>query len=464
MSSIQLTTEIPGPKSRALMERRTAAVPQGPFHVTPIFAKKSQGAIVEDVDGNRLIDFASGIGVTNAGHNHPDIVAALKQQAEQYVHTSFNVVPYEPYVEVAERLNALAPGDFAKKTFLANSGAEAVENAIKFARSYTKRQAIVCFDHGYHGRTYMAMSLTAKSKPYKYGFAPFNPEVYRAPFPDPYRSPGKEGGPCGASFASCRRDVCVCNEAFASFRSVVESQIGPDQVAGVIIEPVLGEGGFTPVPAPFMRQLEDYCKKHGIVFMLDEIQTGFGRTGKMFAAEHYGAEPDLLILAKGLAGGMPLSAVVGRAEVLEATGVGGVGGTYCGNPVACAAALAALDHYENKPTFEHANALGEVLSNTLERWLNQYPIIGDHRGLGPMRAVEVVTDRVTHAPNKEAVVAILKYAYEHGVICIGAGTYGNVLRFLIPLTATEDQLREGLAVVEAGIAKQYPVTNDTSEA
>lgn len=433
------------------MERRSAAVPQGPFHITPVFAAKAQGPTVEDVDGNRFLDFANGIGVTNTGHNHPEVVAAVKEQTDQYIHTSFNVMPYEPYVEVAERLNQLAPGDFPKKTFLVNSGAEAVENAVKFARAFTKRQGIICFDHAYHGRTYMAMTMTAKTKPYKHGFAPFNPEVYRAPLPYNYRWPGQQGK---------GDEPTVVAEAFRAFIDVVEGQVGPDQVAAVVIEPVVGEGGFIPVPLQFMKKLDHYCKEHGILLILDEIQTGFGRTAKMFAANHYGLEPDMLILAKGLAGGMPLSAVVGRADVLEGTPVGGAGGTYSGNPVACAAALAALDHYENPETFAHARVLGDVMIKTLNEWFEQYPIIGDHRGLGPMRAIELVTDRESKTPNKDAVGAILKHSYENGVICIGAGTYGNVLRFLIPLTATVKELEEGLSIVEEGIRRLCPVPAD----
>ena len=458
MPSINLTTKIPGPKSQGLMDRRKAAIPQGPFHVTPLFIEKAEGPTATDVDGNTFLDFASGIGVTNSGHNNPRIVAACKEQLDKYIHTSFNVAPYEPYVAVAEKLNALAPGDSDKKTFLANSGAEAVENAIKFARSYTKKQAIVCFDHAYHGRTYMAMSLTAKSVPYKYGFAPFNSEVYRAPFPYLYRYPGNSESNCGGATENCPNELCVCASAFKAFKDVIESQIGADQVAGVIIEPVSGEGGFIPVPAPFMRLLEKYCKEHNIVSMLDEIQTGFGRTGSFFAAEHYGVEPDLLILAKGLAGGMPLSAVTGRADIMESIGVGGAGGTYCGNPVACAASLEALDQFENSNALEHAQMLGNELSQRLERWAQEYEIVGDHRGLGPMRAVELIKDRTTKEPNKEAVGKIIKHSYENGVICIGAGTFGNVLRFLIPLTATKEQLHEGLDVVEAGIQSLCPAT------
>lgn len=458
MPSISLKTAIPGPNSLRLMERRRAAIPQGPFHVTPVFAARAEGALIDDVDGNRFIDFACGIGVTNCGHNHPALVARAKEQMDQYVHTSFNVVPYEPYIEVAERLNRLAPGESVKKTFLVNSGSEAVENAIKFARSFTKKQAVVCFDHAYHGRTYMAMSLTAKTKPYKYGFAPFNSEIYRAPFPYVYRAQGNTETVNCRSIGDCAQATCACQAAFRAFTDVVEGQIGSDLVAAVIIEPVLGEGGFMPVPPPFMKLLKDFCTEHKIVFIVDEIQSGFGRTGKLFATEHYGVEPDLLVLAKGLAGGMPLSAVTGRADIMESIGVGGAGGTYSGNPVACAMALAALDQFEKTDALEHCRRLGEALSDRLDRWLIDYPIVGDHRGIGPMRAVELVTDRQTKTPNKDAVGKIIKHAYENGVICIGAGTYGNVLRFLIPLTATIEQLNEGLDVVEAGIAVNCSLT------
>ena len=451
MSSIKLVNEIPGPKSKILMERRVNSVPKGPFHVTPLFVEKAEGPLIHDVDGNTFIDFASGIGVTNSGHNNPKIITSVKEQLDKYLHTGFNVVPYEPYIQVAEKLNQLAPGNFEKKTFLVNSGAEAVENAIKFARSYTKKQAIICFDHAYHGRTYMAMSLTAKSIPYKYGFAPFNSEVYRAPFPYLYRWSSKHRENCNDCSVLCEEELCVCREAFDAFKETVESQIGKDQVAGVIIEPVTGEGGFMPVPKAFMKLLEQYCKKQDIVFIMDEIQTGFGRTGTVFATEHYGVEPDLFILAKGLAGGMPLSAVTGRAEVLESVGVGGAGGTYCGNPASCAASLAVLNSFENTGALDHAKMLGKILEKKLDSWLKKFDIVGDHRGLGPMRAVELVKDRASKEPYKEAVAKVIKYAYENGVICIGAGTHGNVLRFLIPLTATKEQLEEGLEVVEQGL-------------
>ena len=451
MSSINIITDIPGPKSKSLMERRVKAVPKGPFHVTPIFVEKAEGAIVHDVDGNSFIDFASGIGVTNSGHNNPKLVNSAKKQLDKYIHTGFNVVPYEPYVELAERLNDLAPGDFNKKTFLVNSGAEAVENAIKFARSYTKKQAIICFDHAYHGRTYMAMTLTAKSVPYKYGFAPFNPEVYRVPFPYLYRWPGVSGDKKSSCSDSCDMEICVCKSAFEAFKDAVISQIGHDKVAGVIIEPVTGEGGFMPVPKPFMKMLESYCKEKNIVFIMDEIQTGFGRTGTIFATEHYDVEPDLYILAKGLAGGMPLSAITGKAEVLESIGVGGAGGTYCGNPVSCVTALSALDHFTNGTSLEHAQKLGTILEKRLNTWVRKFEFVGDHRGLGPMRAVELVKDRINKEPYKDAVSKVIKFSYENGVICIGAGTYGNVLRFLIPLTATIEQLEEGLDIVEMGM-------------
>ncbi len=434
------------------MERRQAAVPPGPFHVTPFFVAKAEGAVVEDVDGNRLLDFTSGIGVTNVGHAPAAVVDAIADQSGRFLHSSFNVAPYEGYVAVAERLNALVPSPGPNKTFLANSGSEAVENAIKFARAYTKRQAIVCFDHAYHGRTYMAMALTSKTRPYKYGFAPFNPEVYRAPFPDLYQVPGGPPTHCGGRLPCAdgqRR--CVCGEALHAFRELVEAQIGEDQVAAVIIEPQTGEGGFQPVPAPFLRALQDYCRQHGIVFILDEIQTGFGRTGTMVAAEHSGVEPDLTILAKGLAAGMPLSAVTGRADILDATPVGGAGGTYSGNPVACAAALAVLDEFAEGRILPHARRLGEILGERLQAFRERFSCVGDVRGLGPMKAMEIVADPNTRQPDKATTGRILQEVHRHGLLLMGAGTHGNVIRFLFPLVTTEAQLHEGLDLVEAAL-------------
>ncbi|MBJ7258782.1 MAG: 4-aminobutyrate--2-oxoglutarate transaminase [Chthoniobacterales bacterium] len=426
----------------------------GPFHTTPIVAASAEGATITDVDGNTFLDFACGIGVTNLGHGEPSVVAAAKAQADKFFHTSINVVAYEGYVEVAKRLNERAPGEFPKKTFLANSGAEAVENAIKFARTYTKRQAVICFEHAFHGRTYMAMALTGKANPYKSGFGPFPSEIYRAPFPDFYRWPGLDGeAPVCPGKLPCTLPRCLCREAFHAFEEIAHADIGETNVAAVIIEPVTGEGGFIPAPAPFLKMLREWCDKHGAVLIFDEIQTGFGRTGTLFACEQSGVTPDLLVLAKGLANGLPLSAVVGKAEVIDAVGVGGVGGTYCGNPVACAAALAVLDKFDQPETLEHARKLGRLLQDHLESWFKKFPRIGQIRGLGPMRAMELVKDRKSKEPDKPAAAALVKHNYENGLITLACGTHGNVLRFLLPLTATEEQLNEGLDVIEEGLAE-----------
>ena len=450
--AIRLATPIPGPRSRAVFAARRDHVADGPFHATPIVAARAEGAVIEDVDGNRLLDFASGIGVTNLGHAEPGVVAAIREQAGKFIHTSINVVAYEGYVEVARRLNELAPGEWQKKTFLANSGAEAVENAVKVARRFTGREAVVCFEHAFHGRTYMAMALTAKAAPYKSGFGPFPAEIYRAPFPDFYRWPGiGEDVPACPGGGPCPLPRCLCREAFAAFEQMARSEIGEGNIAAVVIEPVTGEGGFIPAPAPFLTALREWCDAHGVVLIFDEVQTGFGRTGTLFACEQLGVAPDLLVLAKGLANGMPLSAVTGRAELLDAAGTGGVGGTYCGNPVACAAALAVLDRFAIPSTLAHARRLGERLASRLEAWAGRFTCIGQTRGLGPMRAIELVKDRRTKEPDKAAAVALVKHNYEHGVITLACGTHGNVLRFLIPLTAGEEQLDEGLDVVEAGL-------------
>lgn len=435
---IQLKTEIPGPKSRALMEARREHVARGPFHSTPLFVERGHGAIVEDVDGNTLIDFASGIAVVNTGHTPASVVQAIKDQAEKLLHSSFNVLAGEPYVRLAERLNRAAPGAFAKKSFLVNSGAEAVENAVKIARAHTKRQGVVCFEHAFHGRTYMAMSLTHKAKPYKYGFSPLLPEVYRAPFPYAYRSPSPD----------------VSAYCLSALKDLVLHQVGRDDVAAVIIEPVLGEGGFVDAPAEFLRGLRDFCAEHGIVLIFDEIQTGFGRTGSMFACEHAGVAPDLMTLAKGLGGGMPIGAVTGRAEIMDAPIEGGIGGTFGGNPVACAAALAVFELFEadGGALLAKARSLGEALRTRLLAWKERFPRIGDVRGLGPMLGIELVKDRATKEPDKESTSRLARYCYENGLVILTAGTYGNVIRLAMPLVIGDSELNEGLAVLERGLA------------
>lgn len=438
--AIQLKTSIPGPKSKALMEERRAQVCRGPFHSTPIFAASAKGALVNDVDGNTYIDLASGIGVVNVGHAPDELVAAIREQAGKMLHTSFNVIPYEAYVQVAAKLNKAVPGNFAKKTLLVNSGAEAVENAVKIARAFTKRQSVICFEHGYHGRTYMAMTLTSKVKPYRQDFGPFNSDVYRAPFPYIYRWAGGDGD-----------SAKVSNECFARFEEIVTTQVGAANTAAVIIEPVLGEGGFVPVPVEFMKKLREFCTANGIVLIADEVQTGFGRTGKLFACEHYGIAPDLSTLAKGLGGGLPLAAVTGRAEIMDAPIEGGVGGTYGGNPVACASALAVFKMFEEGKVLDNAKAVAATLNQRLAGWKEKFAFIGDVRGLGPMQAIELVKDRKTKEPNREATAQLTKYCYEHGVVILSAGTFGNVIRLLVPLVIEAGQLEEALNVIESGL-------------
>lgn len=434
MKSIEIKTQIPGPNSRALMERRQQQVARGLFHVAPVFAARAEGSFIEDVDGNRFLDFASGIGVINVGHSAEAVVEAVRAQCERHLHLAFNVTPYESYVDLCQRLNTVMPGSFAKKTFLANSGAEAVENAIKIARAFTGRQAVIAFDHAFHGRTYMAMSLTAKQR-YKAGFAPFNAEVYRAPFPYEYRWPSGRAN--------------AASECFAQFVELATSRLAPTDIAAVIIEPVLGEGGFLPVPREFFMKLREFCTAHKIVLIADEIQTGFGRTGTLFACEQLGVIPDLMTIAKGLGGGLPISAVVGRAEIMDAPVEGAIGGTYGGNPLACASALAVLQMMEDRAFLRHAGALGEKLSQRLEQWKAKHEFIGDVRGLGPMRAMEFV--KANNEPDADRAKKLIQHAYENGLILMGAGTYSNVVRFLIPLTMSEAELKMGLDIIEQGL-------------
>jgi 4-aminobutyrate aminotransferase / (S)-3-amino-2-methylpropionate transaminase / 5-aminovalerate transaminase len=436
---IRLRTPIPGPESRRLMDERRKHVARGPFHTTPIFAKSAKGSYIEDVDGNQILDFASGIGVTNCGHAPASVVQAIETQLKQFLHTSYNVVAYEGYGLVAEKLNAAVPGAWEKKTFLANSGAEAVENAIKIARAHTKRQAVVCFEHAYHGRTYMAMAATAKVKPYKLGFGPFPSEVYRAPFPYPYRWP-----------TTSSPDL-VAEECFAAFTRFVDAEVGATSVACVIVEPVLGEGGFIPCPPAFFQKLREYCTQTGIVLIADEVQTGFGRTGTMFACEQLGAAPDLLVSAKGIAAGLPLSAVTGRADIMDAPSEGGIGGTYCGNPVSCASALAVFELFADGKLLANARKIGQALEARMAKWGDLNSAVGEVRGLGPMRAVELVKDRKTKEPNPALAKDLIRYGYERGLVLMNAGTYGNVLRLLVPLCATPEELNEGLSLIEQGL-------------
>jgi 4-aminobutyrate aminotransferase/(S)-3-amino-2-methylpropionate transaminase len=432
----RLVGELPGPRSRELMERKHAAVASGVGTVMPVFAVRAGGGVVVDVDGNHLIDLGSGIAVTTVGASAPRVVSAVQEQADRFTHTCFMVTPYEGYVAVAEALNRLTPGDHEKRTALFNSGAEAVENAVKIARSATGRSAVVAFDHGYHGRTNLTMALTAKSMPYKHGFGPFAPEIYRAPVSYPFR----DGGLSGADAARLALDI-------------VEKQVGATNVAAVVIEPIQGEGGFVE-PAPgFLPALSDWCRDNGVVFVADEVQTGFARTGDLFACQHEGVVPDLIVTAKGIAGGMPLSAVTGRAEIMNAAHVGGLGGTYGGNPVACAAALAAIETIEAEGLVGRARELGILMTDRLVRLQARDPRIGDIRGRGAMVAAELVRPGGTD-PDPELAKAVSAAAHRQGVIVLTCGTHGNVLRFLPPLAITDELLHEGFDVLENAFAAQ----------
>jgi 4-aminobutyrate aminotransferase/(S)-3-amino-2-methylpropionate transaminase len=440
MATIQIRTEIPGPKSKELMRRREAAVPRGVSHATPIFAARGEGAMLEDVDGNRFIDFAGGIGVLNVGHRAPRVIAAIREQLDVFVHTCFSVAPYAKYVELAEKLNSLTPGNFPKKTLLVNSGAEAVENSIKIARAYTRRPAVICFEDAFHGRTLLTMSLTSKTHPYKAGFEPFATEIYRIPYAYCYRcSYGLQYPSCGVFCAHHLEDT---------FKRVVAAET----VAAVVVEPVLGEGGFVAPPQEFFAVIQEICKRHKILLIADEVQTGFGRTGSMFACERYGITPDILVSAKSLAAGMPLAAVTGRAEIMDAPGVGGLGGTYSGNPLSCAAALASIETIQQERLSERATKIGQIFDERSKEWAKRWPLIGEVRGLGAMRAIELVRSTEKREPAKEETEQILRRCYSHGLIMISAGSYGNVLRLLVPLVITDEQLREGLDVLQAAIA------------
>ncbi|MBU4464552.1 MAG: 4-aminobutyrate--2-oxoglutarate transaminase [Actinobacteria bacterium] len=429
----RVVTAIPGPRSQELLDRKAAAVPAGVGHTVPIAAVAAGGGVVVDADGNSLIDLGSGIAVTTVGNAHPKVVAAIQAQAAQFVHTCFMVSPYESYVAVAETLNRLTPGDHAKKTALFNSGAEAVENAIKIARKYTKKQAVVAFDHAYHGRTNLTMALTAKAMPYKSGFGPFAGEIYRAPMSYPFRD-----GLSGAEAA--KRAI-----------TLIEKQIGADNLAAIIIEPIQGEGGFIVPADGFLPAVVEWCRANDVVFIADEVQTGFARTGAMFASELFDIVPDLVTAAKGIAGGMPLAAVTGRAEIMDASHAGGLGGTYGGNPLACAAALAALDVFENDGLIERAQQVGRILIDRLTALQNIDGRIGDVRGRGAMVAAEFV-DPETNEPDAALTAAVARACIAEGVIVLTCGTYGNVIRFLPPLSIPDELLREGLDVVAAALA------------
>lgn len=430
----RLLTEVPGPRSRELLARKSAAVPRGVGISLPVFVVAAGGGVLVDVDGNSLIDLGSGIAVTGVGNAAPAVVAAVSAQAAQFTHTAFTITGYEGYVAVAESLNRLTPGDHEKRTALFNSGAEAVENAVKIARVATGKQAVVAFDHAYHGRTNLTMALTAKSVPYKSGFGPFASEVYRAPVSYPFRDNGLSGA-----------------DAAARAIDQIEKQIGASNLAALIIEPIQGEGGFI-VPAPgFLPALLAWARANNVVFIADEVQTGFARTGAMFACEHEGIVPDIIVTAKGIAGGLPLSAVTGRADILDAPLAGGLGGTYAGNPVACAAALAAIGAFEGDGLLERAAAIGDILHDRLGELRNADARVGDVRGRGAMVAMELV-DPATGAPDAALTSRVAAFAHAHGVVLLTCGTFGNVIRFLPPLSISDELLLEALAVVAEGLA------------
>ena len=430
--AIEIRTEIPGPRSRQILERKERVVAEPLSIYLPVVIEEGGGATLTDVDGNTFIDFTGGVGCLNVGHSHPRVVAAAQEQLERFGHTDFTIVPYEVYVELAERLSALTPIDGEKRTAFFNAGAEAIENAIKFARSYTKRPAVIAFEGGFHGRTLLAMTMTSKTHPYKAGLGPFAPEVYRLPFAQDYRGPS-------------------AREALEALERALVTTVAAESVAAIVIEPVQGEGGFVVAPREFLRGVRRICDEHGIVLVVDEVQTGFGRTGKMFAIEHYGIEPDLMTLAKSIAAGLPLSAVIGRAEIMDAPPDSAIGGTYVGNPVAQAAALAVLDVFEEEGLVERAAAIGETMRARMEGWRERFEAIGDVRGLGAMLALELVRDRDSKAPDAGVATAVCEEASRNGVLLLKSGIYSNCIRVLTPLVISDAELDEALGVWEQAL-------------
>ncbi|HEV8251548.1 MAG TPA: 4-aminobutyrate--2-oxoglutarate transaminase [Gaiellaceae bacterium] len=427
--SIELRTALPGPGSLAILERKERVI-AAPLSLTfPIVVREAQGALLTDVDGNTFIDFTGGVGCLNVGHSHPRIVSAAQEQLESFAHTDFTIVPYEPYVVLAERLIEASPFTGPAKAAFFNAGTEAIENAVKFARAYTGRPAIIAFEGGFHGRTLLSVTLTSKTHPYKAGLGPFAPEVYRVPFANDYRGP-------------------TATEALAALERALVTQVAAEQVAAIVVEPVQGEGGFVVAPEEFMRGLRRLCDEHGIVLVVDEVQTGFGRTGKMFAIEHYGIEPDLMAVAKSIAAGLPLSGVIGKAAIMDAPGDSAIGGTYVGNPVAQAAALAVLDVFEEEGLVARAAELGDRLRARMESWQERFPQVGDVRGLGAMLAIELVGDRRTKEPAPDLASAVIEAAFQRGLLCLKSGLYSNCIRVLVPLVITDSQADEALTVWE----------------
>jgi 4-aminobutyrate aminotransferase / (S)-3-amino-2-methylpropionate transaminase / 5-aminovalerate transaminase len=430
---IEIRTEIPGPRSRALLERERLAIAHPLIVHLSIFAERAENATITDVDGNVFVDFAGGVGVVNAGHAHPRIVEAVAEQAARFLHTDFTVVPYPPAIELAERLCALTPISGEKRAAFFNAGTEAVENAVKLARLHTGRPGVIAFEGAFHGRTLLSMTMTSKFHPYKTGMGPYAPEVYRAPFPDAYRGPD-------------------AREALSRLERMLDTYLPAEHVAAIVIEPQLGEGGFVPASTEYMQGLRALCDRTGIVLVADEVQTGFGRTGRMFAMEHFGVEPDLMTVAKSIAAGLPLSGVIGRAEIMDGPHAGAIGGTYIGNPVAQAAALAVLDVFEEESVLERACLVGDRIRERMLSWQARWPTIGDVRGLGAMLAIELVEDPGSKEPAPDVARAVIDAALERGLILLKAGTFGNCIRVLCPLTIEGAVLDEALDVWEESLA------------
>jgi 4-aminobutyrate aminotransferase/(S)-3-amino-2-methylpropionate transaminase len=432
--AIEIRTAIPGPRSQEIIERKERVI-AGPLSlVHPIVVAEGRGATLTDVDGNTYIDFTGGVGCLNVGHSHPRLVEAAQEQLARFAHTDFTIVPYEVYVELAERMIELAPISGPAKAAFFNAGTEAIENSIKFARSYTKRPAVIVFEGAFHGRTMLAMTMTSKTHPYKAGLGPFAPEVYRVPYPHSYRGP----------------DTAT---ALAALERAFLTQVAPESVAAIVMEPVLGEGGFVVAPPEFIQGIRNICDEHGIVFVVDEVQTGYGRTGRMWAIQHYDVEPDLMVVAKSIAGGLPLSGVIGKAEIMDAPPDSAIGGTYVGNPVAQAAALAVLDVFDEENLVERAASIGDTIRARMEAWQERWDAIGDVRGLGAMLAIEVVLDRETKEPDAERASAVVEEAAQNGLLLIKSGVYGNCIRVLSPLVVTDAELDEALGVWEQALEK-----------
>jgi len=436
-----IKTKLPGPKAKELLKIREEYVPIAVFNSNPNFIKRGEGAVIEDVDGNILLDFVGGIGVLNVGYSHAEVIEVVKSQAEKYFHTCTNAILNEPFVKLAKKMSEITPGNFKKKTMFTNSGAESVENAIKVAKKYTHKTDIICFEGAFHGRTHLAMSLTSKVKPYSFGYGPFTPGVHKIPYANCYR--------CVYGLKKVNCNLRCAERLNEIFNSIVSEE----NVAAVILEPIQGEGGFILPPDEFITKIKEICKKNNILLIVDEVQTGFCRTGKMFASEYWDIVPDIIITAKSLAGGIPLGAITGRKEIMDAPGVGEVGTTFGGNPLACISALKVIEIIQRDNFSEKALKIGKIAFDKFSNMKKKYPIIGDVRGRGAMVAIELVKDRMTKEPAKEETKEIIKEAFENGLILFAAGLYGNCIRLLVPLVVTKEQLNNGLDIIEKAINK-----------